>query len=66
MLTVCWLDVSEQRAGAKPGARSNAAVRLVLRCIVGQLVGCYGDLAGYELGVHELLLSPLSLEGLVI
>lgn len=66
MLTVFWLDVSEQRAGAKPGARSNAAVRLVLRCIVGQLVGCYGDLAASVLVVHELLLSPLSLERLVI
>lgn len=43
-----------------------AAVRLVLRCIVGQLVGCYGDLAGSVQGVYELLLSPLSLRRLVI
>lgn len=66
VLTVCWLDVSKQRTGAKPGALSNAAVRLVLRCIVGQLVGRHGDLAGSVLGVHELLLSPLSLGRLVI
>lgn len=66
MLTVCLLDVSEQRAGAKLFAQSNAVVRLVLRCIVGQMVGCYGDLAGSVLGVHESLLSPLSLGRLVI
>lgn len=35
-----------ERARTKPGAESSAAVRLVLRCIMGQLVGCYGDLAG--------------------
>lgn len=45
-LTVCWLNVSEPRTGAKPEAWSSAAVRVVLKCIVGQLVGCYGDLAG--------------------
>lgn len=56
----------EQGTGAKPGALSNAAVRLVLRCIVGQLVGRHGDLAGSVLCVHELLLSPLSLGRLVI
>ena len=66
MLAARWLEVPERRAGAKPGARSNAVVRLVLRCIVGQLVGCYGDLAASVLGVHELLLSPLSLGRLVI
>lgn len=39
------------RARTKPGAESSAAVRLVLRCIMGQLVGCYGDLAGSVLCV---------------
>lgn len=38
----CFL---EWRARTKPRAESSAAVRLVLRCIVGHLVGCYGDLA---------------------
>lgn len=46
--------------------QSIAAVRLVLRCIVGQLFGCHGDLAGSALGVHGLLLSPFSLGRLVI
>lgn len=63
---VVRVDFSEQRAGAQPGAPSRASVRLVLRCIVGQLVGCYGDLAVSMQGVHELLLSPRSLGRLVI
>lgn len=66
LLTVCWPDVSKRRAGAKPGAASSAAVGPELRCIVGQLVGCHGDLAGSELAVHESLFSPLSLGRLVI
>ena len=53
------LDVSELRARAKPGALISAAVRLVLRCIVGQLVGCYGDLAGSELCVRVAPLCTL-------
>lgn len=65
VLTVRWLDVSEPRTGAKPKAWSSAAVRVVLKCIVGRLVGCYGDLAGSVLPVHELHLSPLSLGSLV-
>ncbi|MEQ2204844.1 hypothetical protein XENOCAPTIV_019469 [Xenoophorus captivus] len=62
-------DVSELGIGAKPGAQISTAVRLVLRCIMGQLVGCYGDLAGSELSVfHEhrsdsLLFCQQYLEG---
>lgn len=40
--------VSELKTRVKPGAQIGVAVRLVLRCIVGHLVGCYGDLAGSD------------------
>lgn len=63
---ICWLDVSKQRTGAKPGAWSSDAARLVSKCIMGQLVGCHGDLAGSLLSAHELLFALLSLGRLVI
>lgn len=55
-LSVCHIGLRGMvffflRARTKPGAESSAAVRLVLRCIMGQLVGCYGDLAGSVLCV---------------
>lgn len=55
------LDVPIQRTGAKPGAWSSDAARLALKCIMGQLVGCHGDLAGSLLSPHELLFALLSL-----
>lgn len=57
-------DVSAQKTRVRRGAQIGVAVRLVQRCIVGHLVGCYGDLAGSELCVG---VAPLySLESLVI
>lgn len=50
-MDVCFFLFFFLRARTKPGAESSAAVRLVLRCIMGQLVGCYGDLAGSVLCV---------------
>lgn len=54
------------RKKKKASAWTIAVVRLMSRCIVGQLAGCYGDLAGPVLGVRERLLYPLSLVRLVI
>ena len=40
--------------------------RIVARCIVGPIVGCYDDLAERALCIPGSLLSPLSLGKLVI